>query len=61
MAAPVLAGLCYDWRPISIFPISLGILGMTFLMSNWFIRRQQKQVITEINVNSMNLEEFNED
>lgn len=61
MAAPVLAGLCYDWQPISIFPISLAILGMTFLMSHWFIRRQQKQVITEINMNPMSLEEFNED
>ncbi|MCB2209288.1 MFS transporter [bacterium] len=37
--APVVAGLLYDWRPISIFPVGLLVLGATIAMSLRFARR----------------------
>jgi hypothetical protein len=39
MVAPVLAGFLYDWRPISIFPIGLAVLIVTFMVSLRFVRR----------------------
>jgi len=33
MAAPVLAGFLYDWNPVSIYPVSLLVLTLTFLLS----------------------------
>jgi MFS family permease len=37
--APVVAGFLYDWRPVSIFPISLAVLGIAFVLSLRFTRR----------------------
>ena len=37
MIAPVLAGFLFDWRPISIFPVGLGILGFSLLFSIYFV------------------------
>lgn len=50
MIAPVLAGFLYDWRPISIFPAGLGILGFSLLISFYFVRsnRHNNQSITGI-------------
>jgi len=39
MAAPVIAGFLYNWRPVSIFPIALAVLGITLLFNFRFIRR----------------------
>ena len=39
MAAPILAGVLYHWQPISIFPISVGVLGMTALLTLRFERK----------------------
>mgnify|MGYP001050179809 CR=1 FL=1 len=48
MAAPVVAGFLYDWRPQAIFPVSLAALGVTLLLSIRFLRRngrgQRKEV-----------------
>ena len=38
--APVLAGLLYDWKPISIFPASLIVLGVTFVLSLRYTHRK---------------------
>jgi len=40
MAAPVLAGFLYDWRPVSIFPVGLGLVGLTLLLSLRFMGRK---------------------
>lgn len=37
--APVVAGFLYDWRPVSIFPVGLIVLGVTILLSLQFARR----------------------
>lgn len=33
MAAPVIAGVLYEWQPISIFPIGMSVLGFSLLMT----------------------------
>ncbi len=38
--APVLAGVLYDWKPISIFPASLIVLGVTFVLSLRYTHRK---------------------
>ena len=38
VAAPIVAGFLYDWRPISIFPVSLGVLVVTVLLTLGFTR-----------------------
>ena len=38
VAAPIVAGFLYDWRPISIFPVSLGVLAVTVLLTLGFTR-----------------------
>ena len=44
MIAPVLAGFLYDWRPVSIYPISLLVLILAILLSFRFldVRRRGK-------------------
>ena len=32
------SGFLYDWRPISIFPVSLGVLVVTVLLTLGFTR-----------------------
>ncbi len=46
MAAPVAAGFLYDWRPVSIFPVSLIVLGFTLVLSILFLRKngQKKEL-----------------
>jgi MFS family permease len=41
MIAPVAAGFLYDWKPISIFPISLVVLALTLLLSIRFFSRNR--------------------
>ena len=43
VVAPVLAGLLYDWEPILIFPVSMGVLGVTLLMSFLLNQREGQQ------------------
>ena len=38
--APVLAGLLYDWQPVSIFPASLIVLALTFILSLRYTHRK---------------------
>lgn len=33
MVAPVIAGWLYDWQPAALFPISVGLLGSTMVIS----------------------------
>jgi MFS family permease len=44
MIAPVLAGFLYDWRPVSIYPISLLVLILAILLSLRYldVRRRNK-------------------
>ena len=37
--APILAGFVYDWRPVAIFPISVGVIAVTILLSIRYVRR----------------------
>ena len=37
--APILAGIVYDWRPIAIFPISVGVIALTIILSLRYFRR----------------------
>ena len=48
--APVLAGLLYDWQAVSIFPASLIVLGVTFMLSLRYTRRKgyHRPVIAEM-------------
>ena len=40
MVAPILAGLLYDWRPVSVYPVSLLVLIVAFVLSlRYFIGR----------------------
>jgi MFS family permease len=39
VVAPILAGFVYDWRPIAIFPISLGVIALTILLTIRYVRR----------------------
>ena len=36
MIAPILAGFLYDWRPVSVYPVSLGVLILAFLLSQQY-------------------------
>ncbi len=47
MAAPVAAGFLYDWQPAAVFPVSLIVLAVTFLLSIYFLRRKRKQPLSE--------------
>ena len=38
VVAPVAAGFLYDWRPISIFPVSFGVLVVTVILTLIFAR-----------------------
>ncbi len=49
MVAPVLAGILYDWRPISIFPVSLAALFVTLLVSFRFAFRNRHVKVARIN------------
>jgi len=60
MAAPVLAGVFYDWQPISIFPISVGILAGTLVMSLILLRRNRQQVLVQVDLSLEGLEEEND-
>jgi MFS family permease len=48
--APVLAGLLYDWKPVSIFPASMIVLVITFLLSLRYTRRKgyHRPIATEL-------------
>ena len=35
VAAPIIAGFLYDWQPISIFPVSIIVLGITLIITIW--------------------------
>lgn len=39
VTAPVVAGFLYDWRPVSIFPVSLVVLGVALILSLRFTHR----------------------
>lgn len=43
MAAPVVAGFLYDWQPSTIFSVSLGVIGVTLLLSLRFLRRNGRK------------------
>jgi MFS family permease len=52
MVAPILAGFLYDWRPVSIYPVSLVVLTLSFLLSLRFYhshqhRKQTQQLLAE--------------
>jgi len=58
MVSPVLAGFLYDWRPVSVFPVSLLVLVLTILLSLRFLRNDKKRAVdlfqeplTEMEVN----------
>jgi MFS family permease len=42
MVAPILAGFLYDWRPAAIYPVSLGVLLPTFLISLYYLVLRQR-------------------
>jgi MFS family permease len=48
--APVLAGLLYDWKPVSIFPASLIVLVISFLFSLRYTRRKgyHRPIVAEL-------------
>jgi len=42
MIAPILAGFLYDWRPASVYPVSLLVLLLAFIVSrNYFKNRRR--------------------
>ncbi len=43
MVAPVLAGFLYDWRPASIYPVSLGVLVLALLVSRGYFNGRHKR------------------
>jgi hypothetical protein len=43
MAAPVIAGVLYDWRPVSNFSVGLGVLGLSILVT--WIGAQKKEKV----------------
>jgi predicted MFS family arabinose efflux permease len=47
MVAPVIAGWLYDWRPVSLFPISAGLLGITMIFSFIIMRKNNSEAIDE--------------
>ena len=42
MAAPLLAGFLYDWQPSSVFQVGLGVMGVSFLLSVYFVQKNRK-------------------
>ena len=47
MVAPVIAGWLYDWRPVSLFPISAGLLGITMIFSFIIMRKNNSEAVDE--------------
>lgn len=43
MVAPILAGFLYDWRPASVYPVSLGVLTVAFLVSRGYFNGRHKR------------------
>jgi hypothetical protein len=41
VAAPVLAGILYEWRPKAIFSVGLEILLLTIILALIFLRRRR--------------------
>jgi MFS family permease len=49
MIAPVLAGFIYDWRPVSIYPISLLVLILAILLSlRYLVVWRRKKPLTKV-------------
>jgi len=42
MAAPLIAGVLYDWQPSSIFSVGLIVLGLSMILSIYLILRNRK-------------------
>ncbi len=42
--APMLAGFLYDWQPASVYPISLLVLALAFLLSHRYFKRTQQRL-----------------
>jgi len=42
MAAPLLAGFLYYWQPSSVFQVGLGVMGVSFLLSVYFVQKNRK-------------------
>ena len=58
MVAPILAGVLYTWQPISVFPVAVGVLGMTALLT---LRLERKNILISDEINAdpvMNNEEI---
>ena len=55
MAAPLAAGVLYDWQPASIFSVGLIVLGMSFLLSLCFVNKKRKMNRDEKEVLSMEM------
>jgi len=58
MVAPILAGVLYNWQPISVFPVAVGVLGMTALLT---LRLERKNILISDEINAdpvMNNEEI---
>jgi MFS family permease len=49
MAAPILAGVLYNWQPISVFPVSVAVLGMTALLT---LRLERKNILISDEINA---------
>jgi len=43
MIAPVIAGFLFNWQPISIFTIAVGLLLLTLMVNFIFMRREMRQ------------------
>ena len=43
MVAPILAGFLYDWRPASVYPVSLGVMIVAFLVSRGYFNGRHKR------------------
>ena len=53
VVAPILAGFLYDWQPISIFPVSLGLLAVTVVLTMAFTQwhqRVERSMLAEVPV-----------
>jgi MFS family permease len=44
MIAPVIAGFLYDWKPVSIFWVGMGVLVITSLATFGFISKKKNQI-----------------
>lgn len=49
MVAPILAGVLYNWQPISVFPVAVGVLGMTALLT---LRLERKNILISDEINA---------